>query len=87
MTPAQFRASARILFAPHDGWGASAMAEFLGISVRNAQRFAAGEKPIGPDLEKVLLSAVENAILGPRKTAAGEVIFEALSLGEHLPTT
>lgn len=77
MTGEEFKAACRILFEPHEGWGASYMADTLQVSVRTVHKFAAEEKMIGPDLEQVILSLVRR-VIAERVGATGRVIAKAL---------
>lgn len=84
MNAAQFRAAGRLLFVEFtaDGFGASGLADMLGISLRSAQKLGAGEAEIPPGIEEEVLAAVKAAILRP-EVAAAQVIVAALS-GELL---
>lgn len=77
MTADEFRAAGRLISG--DGGWAERLAEALGMSVRSAQKFGAGEKEIHEELAQEVRDEVRGAILS-RSTAAASLVADSLGL-------
>lgn len=77
MSPERFTALAYLLFGPRRPLEGAA--ELLGVHIRNAQRFASGEKAVGPEFEERMMARLTEMAWGREPaTEAVKAVLDAL---------